>query len=430
MQFISTLAVAFLTFTSAASVFEAKKSVDSPKSKYMNNIMKGAKVLRKLDQADAQADLTSYSIMFEKCQFVKAYSDELAAEGGSTVLATQRFVIFKLCPTSADSCNYNYGEYLVDMDSFLQSTVEYKQEEQEAMCELCEESCAYYGQDADEEEEEEDGDEDGDERRRRLAAQNKFSRKLDGAAAAANIDCDTCTESCEKIANMEENNYIDATYFINCQQLVDEGDDQAALYAGPMCGSQGSKIKIGVFQDEDCMFLDGDLDVEDYLADGDGYALKLSHALLKTTYDNSDPIQCEQVDEDGDGYYDAYAEKETKEVCMNIYDAAAKCEQSHNFESGVDKYYANYQNQVDNEELICEYISSLKSGTYSQDGEIVIGGSPSYSPGGTSTTGGQKFALTFFILGTVGLAVYAAMLHSQLTKGGKADLSTQGGAMA
>lgn len=115
---------------------------------------------------------------------------------------------------------------------------------------------------------------------------------------------------------------------------------------------------------------------------------------------------------------------------MNIYEAAAKCEQSHNFENGVDKYYANYQNQVDNEELICEYISSLKSGTYSQDGEIVIGGSPSYSPGGTSTTGGQKFALTFFILGTVGLAVYAAMLHSQLTKGGKADLSTQGGAMA
>ena len=87
-------------------------------------------------------------------------------------------------------------------------------------------------------------------------------------------------------------------------------------------------------------------------------------------------------------------------------------------------YYANNQNQVDNEELVCSYIYSLKYGTYSQDGEIVIGGSPSYSPGGISTTGGQKFALTFFIVGTVGLAVYAAMLHSQLTKGGKADTQT------
>ena len=72
----------------------------------------------------------------------------------------------------------------------------------------------------------------------------------------------------------------------------------------------------------------------------------------------------------------------------------------------------------------------LSPPTYSQDGEIVIGGSKVYTAGGTTTTGGQKFALTFFIIGTVGLAVYAAMLHSQLTKGGKADLSAQGGAMA
>jgi hypothetical protein len=42
----------------------------------------------------------------------------------------------------------------------------------------------------------------------------------------------------------------------------------------------------------------------------------------------------------------------------------------------------------------------------------------------------QKFSLTFFILGSVGLAGYAAMMHSQLTKGAKADLSRQGGAMA
>ena len=99
---------------------------------------------------------------------------------------------------------------------------------------------------------------------------------------------------CEKIANREDNNYIDATYFINCERIVDEGDDQVALYAGPMCGSQGSKIKTGVSEDEDCVFLNGDHDVEDYLADEDGYGLKLSHALLKTTYDNSDPINAKR----------------------------------------------------------------------------------------------------------------------------------------
>merc|ERR1711915_607386 len=99
-------------------------------------------------------------------------------------------------------------------------------------------------------------------------------------------------------------------------------------------------------------------------------------------------------------------------------------------DNGINNYYADYYNQAKNEDLVCEFISSLHSGTYSQDGEIVIGGNKRYSSSGSSTTGGQKFALTFFIIGTVGLAVYAAMLHSQLTKGGKADLSSQGGAMA
>lgn len=433
---ISSLALAFLSVTSASSVFDAKQSKNTVKSAYVNKLVQNARSIRKLDEAaEQEVDISGYSIRFEKCQFVKAFSDELAQEGGDTVLATERFVIFRLCPDS--SCNYGYGEYMIDMDDYLQSTVEYRQEEQEEMCEMCDEMCEYYEQDADEEEEdgdEEDGDEeeedeeDGDERRRRLA-EKKFSvRKLD------DLDCDECVNDCEKIENMEENYYVDATYFINCQQLVEEGDDATGLWAGPMCSSQGSKIKIGVFSDEDCMFLDGNKDVEDYLADGDGYALKLSHALLKTTYDNSDLISCVQEQEQDENQDDAnannaYYEVETKEVCTNLYQASAKCETPYGFDTGV-KYYNAYENQYDNEELVCSFMESLMSGTYSQDGEIVIGGSSSYKAGGTSTTGGQKFALTFFILGTVGLAVYAAMLHSQLTKGGKPDLSTQGGAMA
>ena len=50
--------------------------------------------------------------------------------------------------------------------------------------------------------------------------------------------------------------------------------------------------------------------------------------------------------------------------------------------------------------------------------------------GGAATSGGQNFALTFLIPESVGFAVYAAMLYSQMTKGAKADLSRQGGAMA
>ena len=52
---------------------------------------------------------------------------------------------------------------------------------------------------------------------------------------------------------MQDNGYVDAAEFIECQMVYDpEDDDKATLYAGPMCASSGSKIKIGVFTDENC----------------------------------------------------------------------------------------------------------------------------------------------------------------------------------
>lgn len=382
----------------------------------MAELLSGAKVVRKLD-GEQEVDLTPYSIVFQKCQFVRAYSQDLAEGDGDTILGVNRFVMLKLCVLDSDgacSSNYGYGEYLVEMVNYLAYTVEFKEEEQEAMCEMCEENCYYEAAD----------DAAGDDARRL----GQFTRNLADAGNNAAIDCDTCLEACEKIENMEANYYLDATNFINCQNIVEGGDDDDGLYAGPMCASNGQKIKIGVFSDEDCMFLVDGVDVESYLADGDGNGLKLSHALLKTTY--NEPIACLAVNEDDD---DA-AEAETAEVCENVYAESGKCETKHNFDSGIsanNNYYAQQaQNQVANEDLVCDFIESLQAGTYSQDGEIVINGSSSYSSGGSATTGGQKFALTFFIIGTIALAVYAAMLHSQLTKGSKADLSTQGGAMA
>ena len=412
---LKNLTLALTLATAAANPFAAKHSQRTASNAYRNKLVRGAKVVRQLDEAEAaDFDLSGYSLRFEKCQFVKAYSEELAEEGADTVLETQRFVVFRLCPSSSSRCNNNYGEYMIDMDDYLQYTVEYRAEEQEEMCETCEEQCYYAAADdaaqaddaAAEEEEEEEEEEEGDDQRRRLSS---------------SVDCSTCQSDCEKIENMADNYYVDATDFIGCVQVSEETDDAPAYYGGPMCASQGSKIKIGVFTDDECKVLTN-YDVEDYLTDDNGNAMKISHSLLKTTYSNDDLISCTAYGDD-----DA-AEAENVDVCENLYAGAAKCE-DYGYSPIQNKYY-NYYNQVANEDLVCDFISSLKSGTYSQDGEIVIGGSNRYTGGGSSTTGGQKFALTFFILGTVGCAVYAAMLHSQLTKGGKADLASQGGAMA
>jgi len=405
MNFSSILSLLTVTVAAATANPFAAKSANNAKSAFVGKLMRGAKPTknsaRKLNE-EFVIDLTPYSVKFEKCQFIKSYSDEYAQnEDAETVLETQRFVLFKLCPEgSCGYCNANYGEYMIDLETYLESAVQYYQEEQENMCKACDEC------------QNENADEDADEN--------------DGGRRLADVDCSSCYDECQKIENMEENGYIDATNFLECQMIYDPEDDaKGALYAGPMCASSGSKIKIGVFSDEECNTVLSNKSVENYLVDGDGYTMKLSTNLLSKTYDADSCISCLAVDEDGQD--DDGKEAEAIEMCQELYEGSAKCETVHGFTSGYNNYYSNQYTQ---EESVCNYIESIESGTFDDEGEISIYGANSVAGGGATTTGGQKFALTFFVLGTVGLTVYAAMLHNKLTKGAKAGLTSQGGAMA
>lgn len=399
--------------SAAGSPFAPKVSRKrTAKGKMHAKLLANAKTLhplgRRLDE-DQEVDLTPYSLKFEKCQFVKQYDgEEGGGEENDTILTTQRFVIFRLCPDGAcGSCNYDYGEYLVDMATYLEATLGYKEEVQEEYCETCNQCYEWQAEQA--EQDDDGGDEDEEQQ-----AQCQY------------VDTDSCYSECQNIENMEENGYMDASEFVECQNLDAGDDDGVEYFAGAMCASSGSRIKIGVFLDEECSVYDSSKDVESYLQNGDGYNMKLSYHLLKQTFAEGECIApcLQEDDEDDDG-----REAEVTEVCEELYEAAGKCESAHGFEAGIVDY-ENYDNQVRNEELVCDFISTLKAGHYDQTGEIVVTGGRTTLGGGASTTGGQKFALTFFILGSVGLAAYAAMLHSQLTKGAKADLSRQGGAMA
>lgn len=401
--------------------------------------------VRRLDQQDAEQqqqdddyeiDITGYSIKFEKCQFVKAYDDELAEDkDAETVLATKRFVVFRLCPEgSCSSCNSGYGEYLIDLDTYLESTVEYFQGYQEAMCETCNNNCAAPaddgGQDAAAEGDGQDNadaeaaaaddaggadDEGGAGRRRRRQLNGKNNYNIQ-------VDCDVCYEECQKIENMADNDFLEATNFLQCEMIYDPDDDsKGTLYAGPICASNGAKIKIGVFTDDACLNLDSTKEVDDYLINNDAPA-KLSHALLKMTYSDT-CVSCLQPQEENNN--GEQQEAKVLELCEQLYEEAAKCEKSHGFDNGYSNYYG-YENQLAQETVVCDFMTSLMSGTYDESGEIVISGASSSASGTHSTTAGQKVALSFFVIGTVALAMYAAMLHSKLVRGAKTDLSVNG----
>lgn len=374
------------------------KTTNTRKAKQLSKLLSKAKTIRKLDEDEEEIDLSGYSIKFEQCSSVKQWSydgdEDNNAEGGDDKLVMNRFALFRLCPSdNYSSCNSNYGEYLISLEEYLMSTTEYFQEQQEAMCEECDENC-----------QQDDANQDGDDA-------NAYGN-------ANGYDC-SCVDECDKIENMEDNGYLDASNYIECQQLEQENDDDddnaVVYYAGATCSSDGSKVKIGVYSDEECTYINSNLYVDDYL---NGF--KLSHALLKNVYTGTE-IPCSiPADEDDDG-----AEDQENEACQELYEAAAGCESDYGF-NGYEQ-----GNRADNEDVVCDFISQIQAGSYDPgSGEIVLKGKNSVKGGGSSSTGGQKFALTVLSLGTIGLAVYAATIHSQLTKGGKTDLSQQGGQMA
>merc|ERR1719445_866861 len=115
--------------------------------------------------------------------------------------------------------------------------------------------------------------------------------------------------------------------------------------------------------------------------------MKLSHALLKTVY-SSECISCEKPQEEeednDDGNNDEQEEEQEPEVlemCEQLYDAAAKCEKTNGFDDGYANY-DGYDNQLAQEGVVCDFVESLKAGSYDETGEIVVNGASSSIGGG------------------------------------------------
>lgn len=99
-------------------------------------------------EEDYGFDISNYAIKFTQCATIASYSDDLAGdEYSDTVLAAQRFAIFRLCPAqqcssfSNNGCNTHYGEYMVSMDQYLAALMEEEEERVIGYCQYCQ-NCA------------------------------------------------------------------------------------------------------------------------------------------------------------------------------------------------------------------------------------------------------------------------------------------------
>jgi hypothetical protein len=228
---------------------------------------------------------------------------------------------------------------LISLKSYLQSTTDYFQAFEEENCNACTAQCTTNSPST------APVEENGRQRRRHLG-ENKFYDIVP--------DCATCVDQCDKLKNMEVNGFIDATNFLECTLIYSpEDDNAAALYAGPICASSGTKIKIGVFTDENCQTLDEAKEVDDFLVIN-GISMSLSNYFLRKTYTDT-CISCKEPmvqneNPDGDATEDSDV---VVEICEQLYDEAKKCETPHGFADGVQ--------QMADEDAVCEYIATLKN---------------------------------------------------------------------
>ncbi len=96
---------------------------------------------------DGVFDLTARSFKYSGCAAIKAFDADRAAEGASPMVV-DTYAVFRLCPEdtcnkySLTGCGKNYGEYVVEMSTYLQFMLDFYEEHYSAYCDYCY-SCDY-----------------------------------------------------------------------------------------------------------------------------------------------------------------------------------------------------------------------------------------------------------------------------------------------
>lgn len=84
--------------------------------------------------------IAGYSLKFQGCHHVTQWNEEGGGDD-DVRLATKRLVRFRLCPAdyctaeSAAGCNSGYGDYIIDMNTFIDAYMENKNEVEQYTCE-------------------------------------------------------------------------------------------------------------------------------------------------------------------------------------------------------------------------------------------------------------------------------------------------------
>jgi hypothetical protein len=211
--------------------------------------------------------LAGYSIKFQGCHHVQQWNED--ADGEDDIkIKTQRLVRFRLCPANSCTagatygCDSNYGDYVVDMETFVGAYLTQMQEQYM--------NSAQYG----------------------------GNRELANGQSSINI---ANYMECAKMENNNGNRELENQngYYYN---------SDVSYYVGPYCAEQGGEIHLGVFLDDTCTVS----------ADDGADAFKMMHNGVALPYSSQSLVSLQCMSCGGYG--------NVNDLCANIYKVAGKCE--------------------------------------------------------------------------------------------------------
>jgi len=325
---------ALMSMTWAAYAREVHVDSISSSSKLGQKILSKA---RRVEEDEQEVDIswmTGYDLKFQGCFETSAWNAEAEdnGDGDAAKVMTKRLVRFRLCPSgscsdsSASGCSNGYGDYLVDLNQFLDTWSEAKMQKEEYECEQVREACGCGENDQDDDEE-------------------------------------ACEYNCYTNANMgyciEEEGKFELQRYTYCGELEapeDEDDnrrleeeEEEQLFLGPYCSSQGGSIHLGMFTDDTCSTKYDSYYGRDYYYQIYGTGMPYSQSNLigmgcksciMEVYDNDNGRKLDN----GGEYYDANGNY-VAPICYEAYFGSAKCEQYLGIDD-ANNYGCNYMEGI------------------------------------------------------------------------------------
>jgi len=325
---------------------------------------------RSLDQQEQQAGayVANYSLKFQGCHEITQWNGD--ADGDEDVrVSTKRLVRFRLCPTdsckdeTSAGCDSGYGDYVMDMNTFLEAYLQGVEEEREYQCQIYEEKCDY---------------------------------QCDGQ------DDDACDQACLTGYGMsdcyqgEGDEDFDPVDYVQCAEWAGNGgDDGYQYYVGPYCGDQGGAIHLGLFTDDTCTTFSS----SGSFYSMSGYELPYSDQNLVSTVCAS----CKENADDDNNNNNNNDADDVAEMCETMYQLSGKCETNMNMGG-----YATAN------EAACTYIEGIK---IIREGGVIR----------TSTTKKSKGAAIVIGLFTTVAVLLGAYVYYLRTKLGRAKINLSSG---